>query len=331
MIFADKLIQLRKKSGWSQEELAEQMNVTRQSVSKWEGAQSIPDLEKIVRLSELFGVSTDYLLKDEMEEEECSCIAEEVSSLRHVSMEEASAFLAVKAATSKTIAYGTFLCILSPICLLLLGAISESPEYSLSDNAAGGIGMLVLLMLVAIAVVIFISSGNKTASFEYLEKEIFETEYGVDGMVRKQKEEYRSTYTKYNIIGSCMCIMSLMPLFIGIVIDEENELFMVFMLSLMLVIVAVGVVFFVQGGVIWSGFEALLQEGDYSKWKKQKQTAVTAISKVYWLTVTAIYLAYSLASDNWKYSWIIWAVAGVLFPAVIAVVNVFGKKEGKTQ
>ena len=68
MIFADKLIQLRKKSGWSQEELAGQMNVTRQSVSKWEGAQSIPDLEKMIRLSELFGVSLDYLLKDNIEE-----------------------------------------------------------------------------------------------------------------------------------------------------------------------------------------------------------------------------------------------------------------------
>ena len=56
MIFADKLILLRKKAGWSQEELAEQMNVTRQSVSKWEGAQSVPDLDKIIRLSELFGV-----------------------------------------------------------------------------------------------------------------------------------------------------------------------------------------------------------------------------------------------------------------------------------
>ena len=62
MIFADKLILLRKKAGWSQEELADQMNVTRQSVSKWEGAQSVPDLEKMLRLSELFGVSTDYLL-----------------------------------------------------------------------------------------------------------------------------------------------------------------------------------------------------------------------------------------------------------------------------
>lgn len=59
MIFSEKLIQLRKKAGWSQEELADQMNVSRQSVSKWEGAQSVPDLEKIIRLSKLFGVTTD--------------------------------------------------------------------------------------------------------------------------------------------------------------------------------------------------------------------------------------------------------------------------------
>ena len=57
MIFANKLIQLRKKNGWSQEELAEQMDVTRQSVSKWESAQSIPDYEKMIRLSHLLGVS----------------------------------------------------------------------------------------------------------------------------------------------------------------------------------------------------------------------------------------------------------------------------------
>ena len=68
MIFADKLIELRKKNGWSQEELAEKANVTRQSVSKWESAQSIPDLDKILMLAQIFGVTTDYLLKDEMEE-----------------------------------------------------------------------------------------------------------------------------------------------------------------------------------------------------------------------------------------------------------------------
>ena len=70
MIFADKLIALRKKAGWSQEELAEQLGVTRQSVSKWEGAQSVPDIDKILQLSRLFGVTTDYLLKDEQAEPE---------------------------------------------------------------------------------------------------------------------------------------------------------------------------------------------------------------------------------------------------------------------
>ena len=70
MIFADKLIALRKKAGWSQEELAQQLNVSRQSVSKWEGAQSVPDMDKVVQMSRLFGVTTDFLLKDELSEED---------------------------------------------------------------------------------------------------------------------------------------------------------------------------------------------------------------------------------------------------------------------
>ena len=69
MILADKIIELRKKNGWSQEQLAQKLNVTRQSISKWEGAQSVPDLQKIILLSEIFGVTTDYLIKDEIEEE----------------------------------------------------------------------------------------------------------------------------------------------------------------------------------------------------------------------------------------------------------------------
>ena len=85
--------------------------MSRQSVSKWEGAQSIPDLEKMIRLSKLFGVTTDYLLKDEIEEignQETVITDEEETSRKHVSMEEANSFLSVKEETSKTIAFGTF-------------------------------------------------------------------------------------------------------------------------------------------------------------------------------------------------------------------------------
>ena len=70
MILADKIIELRKKSGMSQEELAEKLNVSRQSVSKWESAASIPDLNRILELSRLFGVTPDYLLKDDAESPE---------------------------------------------------------------------------------------------------------------------------------------------------------------------------------------------------------------------------------------------------------------------
>ena len=66
MILADKIIELRKRNGWSQEELADRLDVSRQSVSKWEGALSVPDMNKILKLSEIFGVSTDILLKDEL-------------------------------------------------------------------------------------------------------------------------------------------------------------------------------------------------------------------------------------------------------------------------
>ncbi len=88
MIFADKLITLRKKAGWSQEELAEKLGVTRQSVSKWEGAQSVPDIDKILQLARLFGVTTDYLLKEEQGEPEYTA-EDDTPALRRVTLTQA--------------------------------------------------------------------------------------------------------------------------------------------------------------------------------------------------------------------------------------------------
>lgn len=321
MIFADKLIELRKKSGWSQEELAEQVNVTRQSVSKWEGAQSVPDLEKIIQLSKLFGVSTDYLLKDEIEENENShqsLKTEEKLNVRHVSMEEANKFLTAKSQTAKTIACGVFLCILSPICLMILSVMSEKSIYNISENAAAGIGMITLLIFIANAVTLFILSSSKTSAFEFLENEIFETSYGVSGMVKERKEEYRETYTKNIAIGVCFCVLSLVPLFSAIIISE-NDMFIVSMIAVMLVLIGIGVTFIVKSCIIWESFDKLLQEGEYSKRKKKEKIASAKVNTIYWSVVTALYLAYSFISFNWHFSWIIWPVAAVLYPAVIAI------------
>lgn len=327
MIFADKLTQLRKKAGWSQEELAEQMQVSRQSVSKWEGAQSIPDLEKIIRLSALFGVSTDYLLKDEMEIEENPIGCDEACALRRVSMEEAHAFLAVKAAAAKPTAYAVLLCILSPICLISLTVLSKTVAYGLSDEASVAIGMITLLVFVAAAVAIFLANSSKSARYNYLESEAFETEYGVAGMIRECMERYKSTYTRHNIIGVCLCILSAIPLYVGVMLSGDNGVTQAVSISALLILVGIGVTLFVRSGVIWESYQKLLQEGDYTKENKEKQPLMNAVSAIYWLTMTAIYLAYSFVTNNWDYSWIIWPVAGVLFPALLVVVDALAKRK----
>ena len=158
MILADKITALRKKAGWSQEELAEQLGVTRQSVSKSEGAQSVPDMDKVVQMSRLFGVTTDFLPKDELSEEE------------------------------------------------------PAPE----------------------------------------------------------------------------------------------------------------------GCVNHSAMQALLEEEDYTRENKAKSPVVGAVSGIYWLLVTAVYLFYTfgpMGNGQPKYSWFIWAVAGVLFGAVMLVVNLIARRK----
>ncbi len=328
MIFADKLIQLRKKNGWSQEELAEQMDVTRQSVSKWEGAQSIPDFEKMIRLSELFGVSTDYLLKDSIEEAgPAGAASADTGRARRVTMEEAHRFLTVKETTARPIACAVLLCILSPIPLLLLSVMTTLPGSRVTESVAAGAGITVMLLLAAAAAAVFISAGSKTAPYRYLEQEEIETEYGVTGMVKERRAQYRDAYTRANMAGATLCILSMIVLFAGIALGPDNDLLIMAAVCGMMAVAGLGVVFFVRGGIVWASFEKLLQEGDYTRQKKKRQPAASALSTAFWMTAVAAFLAYSFVTEDWKRSWIILAVAGVLFPAVMALFHAFHKKE----
>lgn len=99
-MLSEKIRALRRRAGLSQEELAETVGVSRQAVSKWESAGSVPDLQKVIQLANLFGVSTDYLLKDEMEPENREAGYDSQNeleeSLHLVTMEEANEYLNTK-------------------------------------------------------------------------------------------------------------------------------------------------------------------------------------------------------------------------------------------
>ena len=329
MLLADKIIHLRKKAGWSQEELASQLNVTRQSVSKWESAQSVPDMDKVLQMSRLFGVTTDFLLKDELEEDE---FAESTmdAPLRRVSLEQASAYLALRRAAAPKMALATFLCIVSPIALLLLAAMSEISRFGISENAAAGIGLCVLLVLVAIAVALFISCGTKAEAFAFLEKQPFETEYGVSGIVKERRQAFSAAYIRLNIAGTVLCILSAVPLFAALCLNAADVVY-VAAVCLLLLIAGVGCFLFVYGGTIRGAMDQLLEEGDYTRQQKSHRSIKGAVSAVYWLLVTAIFLWYTFSpsgNGQAQYSWFIWAIAGVVFGAVMVVVNL-NQRSGK--
>lgn len=324
MILADKIIRLRKKNGWSQEELADKMNVSRQAVSKWEAAQTTPDLEKILQLGNLFGVTTDYLLKDELVDEEFVEGVDE-TPIRKISLAEANDYLEQRKNASVQIAIATLLCIISPILIFLLLAFSECTSIPITENLAVGIGMVALFSLVTIAVVIYIRVGFKNAPYEFLEKEPFETEYGVTGLAREKQKTYRNTYIKYNIFGTCACILSPVPLICAAL--SGKGLLVMIMLCVTLLTVAIGVMFFIVTGVRWASMQKLLKEGEFSEKGKQKNKIIEAIGTVYWLLATAIYLGWSFLTSDWHITWVIWPIAGVLFAVVELVCNLVIDKQ----
>lgn len=330
MILADKIILLRKKNGWSQEELAQQLEVSRQAVSKWEGAQATPDLERILRMSQVFGVSTDYLLKDTVEEAEAAPAAaspaDTAQSARLVTLEEAYAFLAAKEATVGRIALAAFLCVLAPLPMILLAGVSTFTVLSLSENMAAAIGIALLILLACTAVLLFLSCRKHTAPFDYLETEVIETAYGVQGLVQQEKKTHEAAHSRMLFAACCLAVLCPLPLLLSALLAAPDMLLIV-NLCLTILLGGVAVILFILRGIPRESYDKLLEEGDYTRARKTSPAPVGAISTAYWLLVVALYLGYTLTTNRWEMSWIIWPVAGVLFAALSLILNsMAGKK-----
>lgn len=327
MILADKIITLRKKNGWSQEELAEKVGVSRQAISKWESAQSVPDLDKILRMSEIFGVTTDFLLKDELETEEYTGSTAEDSPLRSVSMEEANAYLSFKRSAAVKIALGVLFCILSPICLILLGGFADAGM--INETVASAVGVSVLLGIVAVAVGTFIVTGLTGKPWEFIdENKGFELSYGVDGMVREKQAAFAPVYTKLTVAGVVLCILCAVPMIIANV--QDNVLLSTIMLGVLLAVCSAGVFCFVLGGIRYDAYEKLLA-GDRrisaKKNVKKNKSAQALFSEVYWLITTAVYFGWSFLSGDWHITWLTWVVGSAIFTIIKLIYRVRSGKD----
>ncbi len=323
MILAEKIIALRKRMGWSQEELAEKLDISRQSVSKWEVGATIPDLDKILKMSEIFGVSTDYLLKDEIEEAELS-VGKDVPEGRIVSAEEADTFMKLSQEVSGKLALAVSLFILSPVVLLQMLAFAEG--NAVLEDRASGLGIGVVLIFVAVGVAVCIFNGMKLDKFKFLESEQFSLQYGVEGIVEKRKSDFAGRFRTSVTTGVVFCIIGALPLLAAAAFSEE-DLVLISCVNVVLVFVSIGVNFIVKAGVVQKSFDKLLQCEEYTSENKEVNRRLSYFPGSYWLIVTAFYLGYSFYTESFGRSWIIWPVAGVLFAAVYGILRgVAGRK-----
>ena len=94
----------------------------------------------------------------------------------------------------------------------------------------------------------------------------------------------------------------------------------------LLIVVAIAVWLFVWSGIIWGGFQKLLQEGDYTVENKAVNRKYEHVTAIYWCVWTALYLAISLPTMRWDITWVVWPVAGVLYGALLAFLKIKNRK-----
>jgi len=157
MNLGDKIHQLRKVNGMSQEELATQLTISRQSISKWELGESIPDTENVLQLSKLFSVTTDYLLNDEYESDKdipaVILESESVNSKHRSKLKRISLIL---------ISIGVFLMIVIPMATF--SYVNYADEYVPSSQLWIPILTLLSSIPIILGIILLVSSKNKKRS-----------------------------------------------------------------------------------------------------------------------------------------------------------------------
>lgn len=350
MLLSEKIMSLRKRNGWSQEELAQQLGVSRQSVSKWESMASMPDIQKIMSMSELFGVSTDYLLKDELEELPATAInadhtissestsadasdgitntsgsastcdnastSKTVAPKLSVSLETATEYLDTVARTSRPTAFAITLFILGPALLVSLATYSEDTLYfdpaRISPDALGIVGVCIMMLFTAAGVGLLILQDMKLARFKQFKKASLELQYGVEAAVRRRAESTESLRYMQQAAGVCLTILSAIPFLIASYFGAGLTFAAGFLVAAILV--SLGVYLLVYSGILRDGYRVLLQEGDFSHDEKSSKKDYESTALKYRSLAKAYFGAIALLYMGYSFITKDWKSSWIIWP-----------------
>lgn len=344
---------LRKENGWSQEELAGKLEISRQSVSKWESGSSLPDLNRILQLARLFGVTTDFLLKDEEErplrsgkiqeeesvgkeesgreeenltenpeEEEEKCRgADEDRECRSVTFQETLEYLEKTGEYARCLGRGVMLCIFAPAALMVtLGTAAWLfPGDSRAEDAGAVLGIAVMLGIVAWAVAVLFGNSERMKPYVFLREKRFRLEPGVEEAVMEEQVNFENSYRKAMTLGIGLCIVSMIPLLITGMLETVQEALPMFGLTLLFLLTGLGVNLIVTAWTIRQAQNELLSPEMWNEKtekrvkKKKSRNGIRKYEDSYWICVVAVYFLVSFYTGNWGYTWLMFLAAAAVW------------------
>ncbi len=283
MSLAENLQYLRAREGVTQEQLAERLDVSRQSVSKWESAASYPEMDTLLKLCDMFQVDMDTLLRGSVEKS----LSEDTAGYDR--------FMTLYA---RKIAGGVSAIVGSVALWSFLSALGLSEM----------LGTAILLLVIAAAAVVFIASG--------MEEEHFRKKHPVipDFYTEPQKERFHRRYIWYIAGGVGAILLGVVMMVLAFTVLPEREPYESYIGAAFLAVVACAVYFLIYGGMLEDKYNIAKynrQNNPTPEDRSRRRRATTACS-VIMILATAVFLFAGLAYYKWNWAAIIYPVGGVL-------------------
>ena len=283
MSLAENLQYLRAREGVTQEQLAERLDVSRQSVSKWESAASYPEMDTLLKLCDMFQVDMDTLLRGSVEKS----LSEDTAGYDRFMTLYARKIAGGVSAIVGSVALWSFLSALG---------LSEMP------------GTAMLLLVIAAAAVVFIASG--------MEEEHFRKKHPVipDFYTEPQKERFHRRYIWHIAGGVGAILLGVVMMVLAFTVLPEREPYESYIGAAFLAVVACAVYFLIYGGMLEDKYNIAKynrQNNPTPEDKSRRRRATTACS-VIMILATAVFLFAGLAYYKWNWAAIIYPVGGVL-------------------
>ena len=283
MSLAENLQYLRAREGVTQEQLAERLDVSRQSVSKWESSASYPEMDTLLKLCDMFQVDMDTLLRGSVE----NSLSEDTAGYDR--------FMTLYA---RKTAGGVSAVVGSVALWSLLSALGLSEM----------LGTAILLLVIAAAAVVFIASS--------MEEEHFRKKHPVipDFYTEPQKERFHRRYIWYIAGGVGAILLGVVMMVLAFTVLPEREPYESYIGAAFLAVVACAVYFLIYGGMLEDKYNIAKynrQNNPTPEDKSRRRRATTACS-VIMILATAVFLFVGLAYYKWNWAAIIYPVGGVL-------------------